>query len=223
MHVELDHLVVGARSLEEGAAWCEATFGIVPGPGGQHPLMGTHNRLLRLQGGDAFAQAYLEIIAIDPAAAPPGRARWFGLDTPPVQAALARGPQLLHWVARSSALAEQHRRLADAGHDTGRVLAAERATPAGLLRWRIVVADDGLPRCAGALPTLIEWAGAHPTDSLPDSGLQLQALAVRGLPDVAAEVLQPAGIQRPQDAGPVLCARFLSPRGPVILSSPFMA
>ncbi|MFN6996241.1 MAG: VOC family protein, partial [Aquincola tertiaricarbonis] len=64
MHVELDHLVVGARSLEEGAAWCEATFGIVPGPGGQHPLMGTHNRLLRLQGGDAFAQAYLEIIAI---------------------------------------------------------------------------------------------------------------------------------------------------------------
>ena len=42
---QLDHLVVAARSLDEGAAWCEATLGIVPGPGGKHPLMGTHNRL----------------------------------------------------------------------------------------------------------------------------------------------------------------------------------
>lgn len=220
MHTELDHLVVGARSLEEGAAWCEATFGIVPGAGGQHPLMGTHNRLLRLEGA-TFPRAYLEIIAIDPQGAPLGRARWFGLDTPEVQAALADGPQLLHWVARSSALEAQHQRLAQAGHEAGRVLAAERATPAGLLRWRIVVPDDGLPRCAGALPTLIEWGGVHPTDTLPASGLQLQALEVRGLPDAAAEVLQPACIQRPGNAGPVLRASLLGPRGPASLSSPF--
>jgi hypothetical protein len=37
--------------------------------------MGTHNRLLKL--GEGF---YLELIAIDPQAPPPGRPRWFGLD-----------------------------------------------------------------------------------------------------------------------------------------------
>ena len=73
MNCDIDHLVIGAASLAQGTAWCEATFGVVPGPGGVHPLMGTHNRLLSI-GTEAFPNAYLEIIAIDPEAAPPGRA-----------------------------------------------------------------------------------------------------------------------------------------------------
>jgi hypothetical protein len=44
----VDHLVVAADSLEQGVKWCEETLGVTPGPGGQHPLMGTHNRLLRV-------------------------------------------------------------------------------------------------------------------------------------------------------------------------------
>jgi hypothetical protein len=31
---QLDHLVVAARTLDEGVAWCEATLGVTPGPGG---------------------------------------------------------------------------------------------------------------------------------------------------------------------------------------------
>ena len=100
MNCDIDHLVIGAASLEQGVAWCEATLGIPPGPGGVHPFMGTHNRLLRIDG-PGFANSYLEIIAIDPAAPPPGRPRWFGLDDPAVQARLARGPQLLTAVART--------------------------------------------------------------------------------------------------------------------------
>ena len=219
MHVELDHLVVAARSLQEGADWCEATFGIAPGPGGQHPLMGTHNRLLRL-GGTGFARSYLEIIAIDPQAAAPGRARWFGLDTPAVQQALAHGPQLLHWVARTGNLDMHRWGLVASGFDPGPSLAAERPTPAGLLRWRIVVPDDGRPRCGGALPTIIEWPDIHPTDHMPDSGLVLQSLQVRGLPAQAAEVLRPRGIELAAGEGPVLQAVFESPRGPVTLASP---
>ena len=57
MNVELDHLVIVADSLEQGAAWCASTLGVEPGPGGRHALMGTHNRLLRL--GGALAAAYL--------------------------------------------------------------------------------------------------------------------------------------------------------------------
>jgi uncharacterized membrane protein YphA (DoxX/SURF4 family) len=41
----LDHLVIMASTLAQGVAWCEATLGVTPGPGGEHPLMGTHNRL----------------------------------------------------------------------------------------------------------------------------------------------------------------------------------
>ena len=52
-----DHLVIAARSLDEGVGWCEATFGVVPGPGGTHPLMGTHNRLLKIATAD-FPRAY---------------------------------------------------------------------------------------------------------------------------------------------------------------------
>ena len=67
MHAaRIDHLVIAARTLDEGVRWCEATLGVAPGPGGTHPLMGTHNRLLSIAS-DEFAQAYLEIIAIDPA------------------------------------------------------------------------------------------------------------------------------------------------------------
>ena len=45
---QLDHLVVMATTLDQGVAWCEATLGVTPGPGGEHPLMGTHNRLLSI-------------------------------------------------------------------------------------------------------------------------------------------------------------------------------
>ena len=48
MRSRIDHLVVAASSLDQGVAWCEATLGVTPGPGGEHPLMGTHNRLLRV-------------------------------------------------------------------------------------------------------------------------------------------------------------------------------
>ena len=46
-----DHLVVLAPSLASGVAWAEVTLGVTPGPGGEHPLMGTHHRLLRLGNG----------------------------------------------------------------------------------------------------------------------------------------------------------------------------
>lgn len=218
---EVDHLVVGAASLEEGAAWCRTTLGVDPAPGGTHALMGTHNRLLSMAG-PAHPRSYLEIIAIDPQAPPPGRRRWFDLDDAGVQAALARGPALLHWVARSTDLSADGAALAALGIARGEILAAERASAQGLLRWRISVRADGRRLCRGALPTLIEWTGPlHPAPSLPDSGVALQRLVLGALPAqlcAPLRALLPSNVEcHESDAAPALLATFATPRGPVEL------
>ena len=167
---EVDHLVVAAATLAQGVAWCEATLGVTPGAGGQHTLMGTHNRLFAI-GSAAFPAAYFEIIAIDPEAPPPERARWFGLDDPALQARIAVRPRLVHMVARCLALAARRQALLAAGIKPGEVLSAGRDVPQGRLEWQIVVREDGRLLCDGALPTLIQWQGAHPAESMPASGV----------------------------------------------------
>ena len=216
MSWEVDHLVIGAATLEQGAAWCEATLGVVPAPGGKHPLMSTHNRLLAI-GSDKFPRVYLEIIAIDPQAPAPGRTRWFDLDRPDLQRALAEQPMLIHWAARCADADAGCAALAQAGFDRGAVLAAERDTPRGLLRWRISVRSDGQRLCAGALPTLIEWGDVHPCDSLPASGVQLDELVLGGLP-VDVTSLLPAQVRSVASGAP-LDAVLTTPRGPFRLVS----
>lgn len=201
----IDHLVVGAATLADGVAWCEQTLGITPGPGGTHPLFGTHNRLLRLDGPEQDPPAYLEIIAIDPGAAPSRTAplkRWFDLDDTALRQRLqANGPQLIHWVARVPDLTATLATWSDMGLDRGPAIAASRPTPAGLLQWRLSVRDDGQRLLDGCLPTLIEWGEQHPARTMPPSGLRLnrlrlshpqaeplqRALAAAGLNAVAVE------------------------------------
>ena len=207
MNATLDHLVVAAATLDEGVAWCTATLGVAPGPGGTHPLFGTHNRLLRLAGAEA---AYLEIIAIHPTVPPSRQAplkRWFDLDDPAMQAQLeTQGPQLIHWVARVPDIDAARSLWLALGIDPGPVLTASRETPQGLLQWRITVPDDGRRGFDGVLPTLIQWNGLHPTATMaptgprlhrlslahPQAGRLQQALAAIGLERIAVHAEQPA-------------------------------
>ena len=216
---EVDHIVVAADSLAQGVAWCEEVLGVTPGPGGKHPLMGTHNRLLRL--GGAFESAYFEVIAIDPDAAPPGRARWFGLDRPALQEALRESPRLVQLVARAPQVEMLRWGLINRGIDPGQPLAAERPTPEGLLKWRIVVRDDGENACDGLLPTLIEWGPRHPTDSMPVSPLSLLGVTLAGLPPAAIELLRPRGVATSPAGEPEPGLRVVldTPRGRVQLES----
>jgi hypothetical protein len=211
----LDHLVVAAATLAEGVQWCEALLGVTPGPGGQHPLMGTHNRLFDISS-EAFPQAFFEIIAIDPAAPAPRRARWFGLDT----LDLRGGPRLLHWVARSSAVDAQSRALRAAGFDIGPAIVASRDTPQGRLEWCISVRDDGRLLAGGALPTLIDWGRTpHPTASMLAPGVTLLGLTLRGLTPAAIQAMGGSGVAHATDAGPALSATLDTPRGRVTLTS----
>jgi hypothetical protein len=203
---EFDHLVVAAPTLASGAEWVERLLGVAPGPGGAHPRMGTHNRLLKL--GES---AFLEVIAPDPAAPHPGRPRWFGLD----EMNASREPRLAAWVARTDDL---H----GVSDDMLAVPGPIETMTRGAREWLITIPADGRPPRGGALPMLIEWqsprtpAGA----GLPEAGCALAALGLRhpepasveawlrragfadrvaieaGEPGLWADVVTPAGTRR---------------------------
>ncbi|MHA6344105.1 VOC family protein [Roseivivax sp. CAU 1761] len=158
--IALDHLAVLGETLEEAAAHVEAALGLPMLPGGKHPHYGTHNRLLGL--GDGL---FLEAIACDPAAPPPERARWFGLDS-------FRGPARLDkWICRVADLDEALEELPMAG----RPVELSR----GALRWRMAVPPDGALPWDGLFPALIEWLSPVPPGNvLTPSGWHLKELIV---------------------------------------------
>lgn len=161
----IDHLVVGAATLEEGLAFARRHFGVDLGAGGRHPDMATHNALLRL------GQVYLEVIAVDGRAPRPSRPRWFELDGPWMRQALATGPRLLTWVVRA--------RDEDFGEvDTG-LFGAPLAMQRDRLRWRITVPADGHLPAGGLLPTVLHWDSSPAVTGMPDSACRLHAVVLR--------------------------------------------
>lgn len=221
MNARVDHLVVGAADLDQGAHWCRRTFGVEPGPGGQHALMGTHNRLLRVATVN-HPRAYLEIIAIEQAAARPAdRSRWFDLDDGGLQAQLAREPRLIHWVVQVPDLAaalDAWRRL---GIERGEPVTASRMTPRGLLQWQISIRRDGQRLYDGCLPTLIQWGDMHPVPTMAESGVTLQDVCVRHpRADELRSALDSIDLPVRVEQGPALLrAVFQAPAGEVRLLS----
>jgi hypothetical protein len=219
--LKLDHLVIAARTLEEGARFVAAKFGVETAPGGAHAQMRTHNRLLNLWGG-----AYLEVIAIDPAAPPreAPRARLFALDDPAMQARLADGPQLVHWVAR----VERPKSLARWREQYPQRIAPVVAMSRGGNTWGLTVPDDGaFPAWQGAgdgvLPSLIQWdTPRHPSGALPETGILLRSLTGYHLnAEAVAEQLAWLGaahlMRVEATAGaPALVAEFELPDGSVV-------
>ena len=175
----IDHLVVAARTLDEGAAWVRERLGAGCVAGGKHATMGTHNRLLSLG-----PETYLEVIAIDPEAPAPARPRWFELDTAAMRERRARGPALVHWMERTRDLE------AELASYPAQVR-IESFTRSGL-RWRLALTADGSFPGGGTLPTLIQWDGADPCASLPDAGIRLERLDRSPL---AARFSTPLGVR----------------------------
>lgn len=210
MQAALDHLVVAAADLDAGAAWLEAHLGVPLTQGGRHAAMGTHNRLLKLG-----PRLYLELIAIDPEAPAPGRARWFGLDDAGLRARIGERPRLIHWVARCEDIVSAS---AACPEPPGEILDLAR----GDFRWRITVPVDGHLPGDGLIPSLIQWRSpAHPADKLPDCGCGLMKLEgfhpepkrIRG--SLSALGLGKALALFPAEAGemPGLAAYLRTPRG----------
>lgn len=157
---ELDHIAVSAAHLGDGAAQVEAALGVPLQAGGEHPQMGTHNRLLGMGPAD-----YLEVIAIDPAAPAPAWPRWFGLD------GFAGAPRLTNWICRVDDLDSA---LGALPPGAGKPMDLAR----GDLRWRMAVPESGLLPFDNLFPALIEWRGPRPHGRLSDSGCRLRRLEV---------------------------------------------
>jgi hypothetical protein len=207
----LDHLIVAAATLADGIDYVERVTGVAPRPGGKHPLMGTHNALLRL--GDRL---YLEVLAIDPDGVKPSRPRWFDLDDVTLRAQIAGNPRLVSWVVRTTDIDGA---VARCPIPLGRAQSFTR----GDYRWRLTVPDDGKRPADGIMAGLIQWdVAAHPAHALPDAGVSLAGLAgTHPAPEAIGNALATLGIAEllalSRDRHACLTATLTTPRGVVTL------
>lgn len=202
----LDHLVIAADTLDVGATWVTELLGAAPQPGGEHPRMGTHNRLLRVG-----PSTYLEVIAVNPDAPAPSRPRWFQLDAP------ARPlPALVTWAARCNDI---HQAVKKSALSTGTIEPMSR----GDLDWKITIPEDGRLALDGVAPSLIQWeTPTLPADRLDDRGCTLIELRLEHPKiDQVRALLDQIGFEGPvtlhSSDVPALSAVFSTPKGIVTL------
>ncbi|WP_066705764.1 VOC family protein [Celeribacter ethanolicus] len=178
MTYRIDHLVISASDLEQGKDAMEALLDVEFGPRGVHKDMGTENVLVAMAGPDG-SDAYLEVIAPDPAAKRPDFPRWFDLDN------FGGPPRLTNWVVSCSDL-EEAWELAPA--NVGRIMSFQR----GDYAWRMIVPETGVLPFDNCFPALIEWHSPRPVPGLPDPGLALRRLKIsHPNPEELREALAP--------------------------------
>ncbi|MCG8352884.1 MAG: VOC family protein [Chloroflexales bacterium] len=216
MKASLDHIVIGAASLDQGVAYVKEHLGVAIPKGGEHAAMGTHNHLMQL-GNNVF----LEVLAVNPDAPALSRPRWYGFADPFVRRQLARRPQLLTWVVNTPDIAHT---LAQSAFSFGEAMLMSR----GDLHWYFGVPDDGRLLAGGILPYIIQWqTDTHPSGRLRDLGCTLKQLEIHHpQPDWLASILSAVGAAgcvalKPLEANatPFLAAHIETPIGLKTLSS----
>lgn len=194
----LDHLTVIAPSLAEGVEHVRASLDMDIPYGGSHPQMGTHNHLLRLSD-----SVFLEVIAIDPSAPRPNRARWFGLDAQQrLRDAWDAGRRLSGWVARIEAQGEVPGEVRGQAFDKiltehGALLGQAVTVSRGERSWRFAVRDDGELPMSGIAPCVIDWGErGTPAPHMPELGVALHSFTLEHpSPEIPHQLYRSLGIQ----------------------------
>ncbi|QMU59178.1 MAG: VOC family protein [Boseongicola sp.] len=167
MQNNIDHFAIGAASLEQGVEAMKEALGVEVPRGGKHDAMSTHNCVM--QSGNS---SFFELLAIDPDAGDPGRARWFSMDEDRTKARIAERPRALCWVVNTDDLDGV---IAASPVDLGEVVDFRR----GDRTWRLTVPTDGHLPEGGLLPAFIEWSpGPHPSSGQQDLGVKLDKVRV---------------------------------------------
>jgi hypothetical protein len=206
----LDHLLIGAPTLESGIAWLEERTGVRATPGGSHPGLGTWNALASLG-----PRQYLEIIAPDPAQQ--------GIETfyVPGLRAFPR-PRLATWAAQQDRIATAWAPappdfLCEPPREGSRVRPDQTR-----LAWTLAFPkhrEHGV--FDGALPFLIEWdkTSPHPGESTP-GGLTLLSLSFEHPNAEALSLsLRAMGIESVASPSSAVCIRasIKTPRGVILV------
>ncbi len=181
---KIDHIVIGADTLEQGITALYDVLGVTLPKASKHDAMSTHNCVAPV-GNESF----MEILSIDPDAPEPGRARWFDMDNPSVQARFQVSPTAYHWVVGTTDL---NAVMANSPIDLGEIVTFTR----GDRSWRLNIPKDGSLSEEGLIPTFIEWSpGAHPSTGMADLGLLLdEVVLTHPAPNQLKERLEALGV-----------------------------
>jgi len=155
MNGRIDHIVIGADNLISGTRILENKLNTKLLPGGEHKVMGTHNKLLKLQ-----TEIYFEVISINPNVDPPSQPRWFSLDELDTKEKIKKSPRSLCWVLAVDNIEDA---VHNCGYYPGEILQLSR----GDLTWKVTVPSDGSLIGNGVFPFLIEWPkNIHPSKKI---------------------------------------------------------
>lgn len=201
----LDHIIVSAGVLSDGATRLEAQLRVPLQAGGTHAAMGTHNRLLSL-GPDE----YLELIAINPDGTPPDQPRWYNLDH------FTGAPKFSHWAMRVDDLDAALERMSVNGAKTWDLARGD-------LKWRMAIPLSGQSAYSGLFPMLLQWTSPHPAPKLEDKYVRLNELRLfspeaTALKEALAPLIDDDRLRVMPSDGPRLEAILESPTGLVALS-----
>ncbi len=165
LNTAVDHIVIGAATLEQGADFIKRTLGVDIPFGGVHKTMGTHNLLMQLD-----ERVFLEVIAVNPDIPAPPHPRWFGLDDARVRKCIKTEPTLLTWVVNTQ-------NIQSLLQCTNYPFGIPERISRGDLSWYFGLPEDGRLLAGGLLPYVIEWQiDSHPAGSMRDTGCRLQQI-----------------------------------------------
>jgi hypothetical protein len=155
---QFDHLIVGARDLDEGTAYLEKLSGYRAVYGGAHPGRGTCNALLKLG-----HLSYLEILAPDPQQS----ALVWHKELPTLEE-----PCLVGWALRVTHINTSGKSRKPGSNLIGPIPGSRTLPNGDTLRWTLLLREDDR---AGILPFFIEWDphSARPSDNAPGGCLLL--------------------------------------------------
>ena len=166
MH-KLDHIVLGANTLQDGTDYVEKKLGLSLSEIGYHHHMGTHNRVIKID-----ENIYLEVIAIDPNENKPKHIRWFNLDNEKQQARLKISPQIIGYVIENKNL--DMLKFYNPFFDASR----------GDYRWEFAIpkSDNNLINKnlieSGLVPSLIKWKSKKPVYQMVDNYFELEKIQI---------------------------------------------
>ena len=163
----IDHIVVGAKNLKEGADYIENLLKSKLSPESKHNLMGTHNKVIKI--GD---DCYLEVLAIDPHANSIKTDRWFNLDNPKVTNELSSLPRLLGYVVNFD------KKLINKKYLPFFVVERDQ------FKWKFAmpnpINEEKFPGINnnGIMPNYIKWLTNKPLTNMPESNFKLETIEI---------------------------------------------